>query len=196
MAKGRVAYAGRARLCIVGLFAAVLLQVPALHAENDDYSHFERAKNAFDAGEYKEAVSRFDALLKKQPKNAALVLECHKFIAVSYLFVGDKVAAEHHLTELLTITPDYDLDPMMFPMEIVDFFQEMKTKNKKQLDALSLARAREEAQRKATEEAQRKAELEKLKRNVYLERTRKKNSRLVAVIPFGAGQFQNGHIVK
>ncbi len=165
-------------------------------ARADEYDLFVRAKNAYEAGEYKEAVSRFEELLERGLSNSALALECNKLLAVSYMFTDDRDAAELYFTKLLTISPNYRLDPMLFPIEVVDFFTEIKQKNEERLEALARARAEEDARQKVAEEAHRKAELEKLKRNVYLEREVKQNSLLVALMPFGAGQFQNGHTVK
>jgi hypothetical protein len=181
-------------LCAWGV--AAMTWPPPLSANDNEYQRFEMAMNAFNAGIYEEAATRFNALLKTETKNPALRLECHKFIAVSKLFVGDKESAEHHFTELLTISPEYTLDPLIFPIEIVDFFTEIKAKNKKQLDALALARALEEATRIAEEAAKRQAEKEALTRNVYLKKTVKKNSLVVAIIPFGVGQFQNREKLK
>jgi len=165
-------------------------------AQEYEYDLFNRARNAFDAGEYKEAVTRFKTLLKRDVKNQALRLECHKFLGVAYLFIDDKEMAKHHFSELLTIDPNYSVDPLMFPIEVVDFFHDVKRKSKSRLRALAQARAKEEMRRKAEQEKRQKAEFEKLRRNVYYERRRKTNSLLVAFMPFGAGQFQNGDIVK
>jgi tetratricopeptide (TPR) repeat protein len=162
----------------------------------DEYDRFTHARNAFEAGEYQTAVQRFEELLIVGVKNPALVLEIHKIAAVSYLFVGDKKSAEQHFIRLLTLAPEWDLDPLAFPIEVIDFFGEIRADNKDRILALSRARADEAARAREAEEVERLAELEKLKRNVYLERNRKQNSRLVALVPFGAGQFQNGHMVK
>ncbi len=166
------------------------------HATEDEYDQFVHAKNAYEAGEYEEAVSRFEKVFDAGLNNPALILECHKLLAVSYLFVGDNEAAERHFAKLLTISPDYVLDPMMLPIAVIDFFTNVKRKNQEKLDALARVRAAEEERRIAQEEARREAEIERLTRNVYLERTYEKNSMFVAFVPFGAGQFQNGHILK
>ncbi|MCP4602514.1 MAG: hypothetical protein GY847_18690 [Proteobacteria bacterium] len=188
-------YAQNRSRVVLAAIVALAVTWPLL-ARADEYSQFIRAKNAYDVGEYKEAVSRFHDLLEIGLSSKALALECHKLIAVSYLFVGDQEAAEYHFSELLTISPEYSLDPMMFPIEVIDFFTEVKGKNEDRLKALARVRAQEKKRRKAIEEANKKAEFEKLRRNVYLERTYKENSLLVAMLPFGIGQFQNGHTVK
>lgn len=162
----------------------------------DEFERFGWAKNAFDSGNYEESVSRFEKILKNEVSNPALVSECHMLLAVSYLFVGDKANAEFHFNELLTLSPDYSPDPLVFPIEVIDFFTEIKAKNKDRLAALVQARAEEKAKKEKAEQAKRKADMEKLKRNVYLERKVTENSFLVAAMPLGAGQFQNGDTIK
>ncbi|MDJ0761703.1 MAG: hypothetical protein QNJ97_01845 [Myxococcota bacterium] len=179
--------------------AVLLVSILSPHvtsAQEYEYSQFERAKNAYERGEYEAAVSRFESLLKSDLKNPALALECRKLAAVSYLFIGDRNAAEKHFTELLILAPTYELDPMLFPIEVVDFFVEVKQKAKARLEALQQARMRKIEEQKAEAAAKRAAELEKLRRNIYVERTTQQRSLLVAFMPFGAGQFQNGHTVK
>lgn len=184
----------RPLLWCAALAAATLVMPTAVGA--DEFDQFTRASNAFEAGDYAEAASRFEALLEGGLRNPALVLECHKLAAVSYLFVDDKEWAEHHFVELLTISPDYALDPMMFPIDVLDFFTEVKQKNDDRIEALARARAAEEARKRKAEEERRRQQAEKLKRNVYVERTRRQNLLLVAVLPYGIGQFQNGDNVK
>ncbi len=164
--------------------------------ETDEYDRFAIAKNAFDAGDYKEAVKRFETLLKDGLQNSTLVVETLKFLGISQLFIGNRNEAEEQFSKLLTKAPDYTLDPLLYPIEVVDFFTEIKQRNQKRLDELAKAKALEEAQKKAAEEAKKKIEYEKMKRNVYIEKETTKRSLLVAVLPFGAGQFQNHHRIK
>ncbi|MBW2537944.1 MAG: hypothetical protein JRI55_41045 [Deltaproteobacteria bacterium] len=175
---------------------ALATLVTAHSALADEFDQFTHARNAFEAGDYAVAASRFEALLEGGLRNPALILECHKLAAVAYLFVDDREWAEHHFIELLTISPDYTLDPMMFPIDVLDFFTEVKQKNDDRIAELARARAAEEARRRKAEEARRRSEAEKLKRNVYVERTRRQNLLFVAFLPLGIGQFQNGDNVK
>ncbi|MFO8074474.1 MAG: tetratricopeptide repeat protein [Polyangia bacterium] len=179
--------------CILVVAAAALSPAGALA---DEFEEFIKAKNAYEAGEYETAVERFEALLDGDPRNPALVNEAYKLMGVSYLFVGREEEAEKSFLKLLTRSPEYELDPMLFPIEVVDFFTEVKLKNDKRLAALAQARAAEKEAERRAEEKRRLAELEKLKRNVYLEKDREQRSLLVAVMPLGAGQFQNGEPVK
>ncbi|MCP4674272.1 MAG: hypothetical protein GY854_01895 [Deltaproteobacteria bacterium] len=193
--RARTSRYSRGLLVAIVALAAICRPATA-RATNDEYDQFVHAKNAYEAGEYKEAVSRFEKVFEAGLNNPALVLECHKLLGVSYLFVGDNEGAERQFAKLLTISPDYELDPMMLPIAVIDFFTSVKRKNQEKLDALARARAAEEERHIAEEEARRKAEIERLTRNIYLERSYEKNSMFVAFVPFGAGQFQNGHTVK
>lgn len=180
----------------VAALLAVALLAAAPPAAGDEFDDFTKARNAYEAGEYAVAVERFTALLAAEPRNPAIVLESQKLLGVSYLFVGDQAAAEAALLKLLALSPDFALDPMLFPIEVIDFFTDVKARNDERLAALSRARAAEEETRRQAEEERRLAEIEKLKRNVYLERDRRQRSWLVALLPLGAGQFQNDEPVK
>ena len=173
-----------------------VLAMPLRAVADDEYDQFAIAKNAFDAGEYQAAVHRFDVLLKSGLQNPTLVVEALKLSGISYLFIGNEAAAEVQFTELLTKVPEYSLDPLVYPIEVVDFFTQIKQKNQKRFAELAKAKALEEAARKKKEEDLRKAEFEKMKRNVYIERNVRTGSLLVAVMPFGAGQFQNNQKLK
>jgi len=182
---------GAAIACAVALSMLVPGPVSA-----DEFEDFAGAKNAYEAGEYETAVTRFEAILKGQPKNKGLVEETHKLLGVSYVFVGDTDGAEAQFIELLTADPGFSLDPLVFPIDVIDFFTSVKNRHGDRIATLARERAREEEARRREEEARREAELEKLKRNVYLERASRESSLLVAFVPFGAGQFQNEQPVK
>jgi len=189
-AKSAITRAGL--IALLGLGA--LLAPPPVAA--DEFDQFALAKNAFEAGEYEVAVARFEELLTADPKNPALILETHKLLGVSYMFIGNTVEAEANFLKLLTLSPEYELDPLVFPIDVVDFFTEIKQKNDERLAELARVKAAEEEARRRAEEEARRKELEKLARTYYLERSREERSLLVAMMPLGAGQFQNGEKVK
>ncbi|MCU0663696.1 MAG: hypothetical protein MUC50_15375 [Myxococcota bacterium] len=187
-----LAWASRTALLVV--VAAILPSVCA--AEEDEYSTFLKAKSAFDAGDYVTAAARFDGLLGSALSNPALAVECHKYAGVAFLFIADKERSERHFYDLLSLDPDYELDPLLFPIEVVDAFISVKSKNRERLEEIRRAKVAEEERRNAAQEAQRQSELAKLAQTFYVERAQKSRSLLVAVMPLGAGQFQNGHKTK
>jgi tetratricopeptide (TPR) repeat protein len=180
----------------LAFFGAIAIAIFAGEARADEFEDFANAKNAYEAGQYQTAVTRFEALRAANPKNKGLAEETNKLLAVSYLFLGNKTEAEKSFIEILTDDPDFALDPLIFPIDVIDFFSEVKARHAERLAALSAARAAEEEARRKAEEERLRIQTEKLKRNVYINREVQRRSVLVALMPFGAGQFQNGHKVK
>lgn len=187
-----------ASLLSLGFFAVVAAcWVSPAHA--NDFEDFENARSAYEGQDYAKAVRLFEALAGgdvPQLTNRSLVLESKKYLGASYLFLGRISQAEQEFTRLLRMDPGYLLDPLGFPEEVQRLFASVK----KQLDADRRAseeeRRREEQRvaREKTERAERErmrwAELTKL---AQVETVREVRSRWLALVPFGAGQFQNGH---
>lgn len=196
---GSVARALRARAAWVGLLAALALAwFVSTPARADDLSDFEAARARYERHEYARAVEAFRALVGSDPPriaNALLVLESRKYYAASLLFVRAKDEARTQFRLMLQQEPEYALDPLSFPTEVVALFDQVKEQVR-----LELAREREEsAQREAEAQRQaraaeqlRKSNLVRLRTLAETEDLLKQNSRWIASIPFGVGQFQNG----
>jgi hypothetical protein len=180
----------------IAIIGAAVLALSAGRARADEFEEFANAKNAYEAGQYETAVPRLEEIKAKQPKNKGLVEELNKLLAVSYLFLGNQTEAEKNFIEILSENPDFALDPLMFPIDVIDFFTAVKRRHAERLAALSVERAAEEAAKRSAEEKKSRLETERLKRNVYLGRETERHTILVALLPFGAGQFQNGQPTK
>lgn len=174
------------------LIPLVLLQAASVRAE-DAVVVFTNARNAFEAGAYEEAATRFNALLDRNIDNDALIIETHKYLGVCYIFLEDEQNAESEFLSLLNMDPDFKLDPLVFPIDVVDFFTSVQRKHSLRLEKIARAKNRAEEERKKAELKKRQEEIERLRTNVYYEKKIIKHSKLVAMMPFGAGQFQNGH---
>ena len=187
-----------ASLLSLGLFGVV---APCWvgHAHANDFEDFEKARSAYDAQDYAKAATLFEALAGgdvPQLTNRSLVLESKKYLGASYLFLGRITQAEQEFTRLLRMDNRYVLDPLAFPEEVQRLFLRVK----QQQDAFQQAteeetkRESERKQREATERAERErlrwAELTQLAQTETVHEVR---SRWLALVPFGAGQFQNGH---
>jgi hypothetical protein len=170
---------------------------PLVHA--DDLSEFELARSRYDRHDYARAVEAFRKLVGSDPPriaNALLVLESRKYFAASLLFVGAGSEARKQFRLLLQQEPEYALDPLAFPTEVVAMFDEVKAALRRDLDSkreAELSQQREAAQQAATAEQLRRHNLERLRGLAEEHEILTQNSRLVASVPFGAGQFQNGH---
>lgn len=180
----------------------VLLATSAAHAETEDeLAAFQLAMNAYDTGEYETAEDRFRELLQRDPplKNKALVFEIHKYLGATLMFLGRTEEAEEQFEALLRADPEYELDPVLFPTEVLDTFTQVKIRIADELAAIQAEKAQEEEAAQASKEAKKKAlkkKIEDAARPVYLTQTVKERALLFALVPFGVGQFQNGQTLK
>jgi hypothetical protein len=164
----------------------------------DPRTDLEKAHNAYAAHKYEDAESRLRALLDaktgtlKDPDNVA---DARMYLAATLIAEkkGDEAATTLDL--LLVERPDYQPDPLRVSLEAIDAFTDARTRNATRLAAIANERVRKAQEEKAKLEAERQkqalrlAMLEKLaSTEVVIER----HSRLLAWVPFGVGQFQNG----
>jgi tetratricopeptide (TPR) repeat protein len=187
-----------ASLLSLGLFG-VFAPCWASQARANDFEDFEKARSAYDAQDYAKAVKLFEQLAGgdvPQLNNRSLVLESKKYLGASYLFLGRISQAEQEFTRLLRLDPGYVLDPLAFPEDVQRAFNRVKkqleadrraSEEEKKREEARIAREREENARR---ERARWAELTQL---AQTEKVHEVRSRWVALVPFGAGQFQNGH---
>jgi len=178
---------------------AVLLACWTARVRANDFEEFEKARSAYDSQDYARAASLFEALAGgdvPQLTNRSLVLESKKYLGASYLFLGKLSQAEQEFTRLLRMDPGYLLDPLGFPEEVQRLFARVKQQLEAERRASEEERRREElrVQREKTERAERERERwERLTALAEVETVHEVRSRWVALVPFGAGQFQNGH---
>jgi hypothetical protein len=151
----------------------------------------QRGRNAFDRGEFKRALEIVHPLLYPEIRlpSENQIEQAHRILGVSYLFEKEQDKAAVEFRKLLQISPDYRFDPLLDPPEVVDFFNGVRREYGAELALL-------EAKRKEAELARQRAreECEKVRAGpTVIEKRFGRNSFLVSFIPFGAGQFQNGH---
>lgn len=181
------------------LSVATTIWCRALPTRADDLTDFEAARTRYERHDYPRAVDAFRALVGSDPPriaNALLVLESRKYYAASLLFVGAEAESRTQFRLMLQQEPDYTLDPLAFPTEVVELFDRVKEQVRRELDkAREAERSKQrEAEREAlAEEQQRKDNLLRLRSMAEVQQLRSENSRWIATVPFGVGQFQNGH---
>jgi len=184
-----------ALVAVLALFAA--LAPRAVHA--DDLADFERARAAYDAQRYAEAVQKLELLVggpTPRLTTRAIVLEARKYLGASYLFVARRADAERQFAALLADDPQYQIDPTSFPTEVREVFASVRTRLEREARLRAEAHERELAAERAAEAARLERERERLERLQELALTETflvEHSRFIAALPFGIGQFQNGH---
>ncbi|MBK8171090.1 MAG: hypothetical protein IPK60_12200 [Sandaracinaceae bacterium] len=168
-------------------------------ARADELSDFQHARSAYESQDHRTAVARFEELLGgdvPRISTRALILESRKYLGASYLFLTRRADAEHQFELLLRDDPQYELDPVAFPAEVIQIFTDVRTR------LVSEATRTEAARREREEAARREAadrlllERGRMDRLLSLageERVEVQHQRWIAWLPLGAGQFQNGH---
>lgn len=181
-------------VCLVLSMAAPLV---AWGAPADD---LRRAKDHFEYGEYEEARRVAEELLTRNVLAAdESLIEANRIVALAYLY-GDRQdrlqKAQAYFLQLLSIEPDYRLDPFFTPPAAVAFFDEVRTEHEERLAPIreqrrlaKQARAAEEAARRRFLEERRK---EQVDAGAGILRVVERRHLPVVFLPFGAGQFQNG----
>lgn len=154
----------------------------------------ERAKLAYQRGDYGQVVLLLRPLLYPQTLLAQeeQVLLAHKLLALSFYFEHDEAGAEQEFNLLLSLRPDFALDPVVDPLQAVAFLDDIRRRNAERLQEIRRRQAEEEQQRRIeAEQLQRQADAlaQQRSRRVYIERTIHKRFSLIDLLPFGVPQL-------
>ena len=165
----------------------------------DERSDFEKARVAYLKKDYVEANARFEAML--DPKSGSVktpdLIHEAQFCWGAVKFAQGDVVGAHALWErvIRDSNGQYNPDPLTYPSAVFNDYVNLRDSLRsaiieQQRRQAEQATAQREAERKERERLEaRVKELEKL---TALETIEVKGSRLVALLPFGVGQFQNG----
>lgn len=181
---------------VVAAVAAGVTLAPAARA--DAASDLEKAHNAYVAHQYDEAEMRLRALL--DAKTGTLVdpdkvADARMYLAATLMAEKKSDEANALLEQLLVDRPDYQPDPLRVSLEAIDALTDARTRIRDKLAALQAEKVRKAQEEKAKIEAERvkqQIRLQQLEQLAGTEIIEHPNSRLLAMVPFGAGQFQNG----
>jgi tetratricopeptide (TPR) repeat protein len=178
------------------LLVLLAVSVAAAPARADDATELERAKASYDAGRYAEAVERFREILNPGSPNAlhepTAVDRARAYYAACLIALGRSDEADAEIEKLIRGNPVYSPDPVAFPGKVVDRFIEIKSRLKVEIEAAARARTAIEQAAKAKTDRQQREYIETLQRLASEETVVVRHSRWIAMVPFGAGQFQNG----
>jgi len=186
------------RTTLTGL-VVVMMAAFALPVAADELSDFEAARRNYDRQSYEKAARGLESLVGgavPRARNPVVRLEARKYLGATYLFLAKDEAAREQFRLLLEEDPDYDIDQLAFPEAVVRTFQEVRAEVK---DELAKKRALEEARKQRERAAELEALISQQQRIQALEElaatetVEKVNSRWIAALPFGIGQFQNGN---
>lgn len=183
-----------ARLAL--LVAAMVLLAGVVRA--DELTEFEKGRNSYSGGRYEEAVERFAQML--DPSNAEalespqIIEQARMYRAAGLIALGRLSEADQEIEKILRTNPGAYPDPVIFPGVVLDRFTDVRGRIRQELEDKAREKARQERLRLEREKARQQRERErvlKLEQLAQRELHVVQNSRWVAVLPFGVGQFQN-----
>ncbi len=183
---------------LAALVIAVVVVAPArANPSRNAKEALDSGRTAYDRGDYGRAIDTIHPLLYPSIELGTEddVIAAHKLLALSYFFVNKQKDAENEVTSLLALRPNYQLDPIVDPPVAVRFFEDVRRRQSDRINALK-KRELEEHERQQREEERRTAEARAKAERIYVDRVVERHSRIIAMLPFGAGQAQNGQTGK
>jgi hypothetical protein len=184
----------RALAAIVALGAVLV----CASARADAQAELEKARLAYQAHAYEDVVDRVLPLLdpkSKEKLDIARASQARMYLGAAYFAQGRKEDATSVWAKLALDNDSFEPDPLAFPIDVVNTFIDTKQKMREEINARKAYEARLEAEKRAREELLRQHLVERqhiIEQMASEERITIVSRRLVATVPFGAGQFQNG----
>ena len=167
---------------------------PESKADQKPEQKLSRAKLAYLRGDYGATVGLLRPLLYPETLLAVedQVILAHKLLAISAFFEHDEAAAEQEFNLLLSLRPDFALDPVVDPLQVVAFLDDIRRRNTERLQEIRRRQAEEEQRKRTEAEAlQKQAEIlaTQRARRVYIERVVHRRFSVLDLVPFGVPQL-------
>jgi hypothetical protein len=182
---------------VVALLVFLATLAPAAEASANPSANpqasLEQGKLAYQRHEYGTVVDTVQPLLYPSIELGSedSVVEAHRLLALAFFFMKKMPEARHEVVSILSLRPGYELDPIVEPPVAVRFFQHIRREQDERLQEVRQRQLEEEEYQRKEIERKKAAAHAKAER-VFVERTVTRRSRLIALVPFGVGQAQNG----
>lgn len=176
------------------LLISLPLAVAAQEREPDDFELLQELRNQFREGNY-EAVERLAREIFETEPSMLVRAETHQYLGAAYEMLGRSEEAEEQFEELLTLQPQFMMDQAEFPTEVITLFETVRLRVQDRLRQIEERRRRAQEQERRERERRLREEQDRLfelSRTRYLVREAHRRHWVVTLMPFGAGQFQNG----
>ena len=158
-----------------------------------------RAKDRFEFGAYADAAGTLRQMLSRSPALPdAEAIDAYRMLAIAEYQLGDRTAARAAFVSLLSVDPDFALDPFLVPPPIVEFFDRVKKEHEPALAPLRDRKRDLREQQRLADEARRRLLAEETVRSGPPSKIVRVEDRIYLFnwMPLGAGQFQNGDRAK
>ena len=168
----------------------------ASEAHANDFSDFQAAREPYEAGNYAEAVVAFEALVGDVIRltDANIIRESRKYLGAAYVFVDRRADAEAQFELIVREDEHQRMRAATYSAGVVEIFDAVRERVRREIQAEAEAEAERERLAREAELELLRADSERLERLLELARTEsveRENSRWLAAVPFGVGQFQN-----
>lgn len=206
---GRRQWGHQAASAVLSLAAIVGLSWPAKLLAADP-QELELAKTRVDRGEYEEATKRLSVMLTASlppcgsgmERSGACRLTDPDLIdrargqyAIALTALGREAEADEQILAILRRDPGFSPNPAVFPQAVLDRFTRVRGEHRADLERITREQAEQERRARVAQQKAREAErrwLAELEQRAGELRIVEKNSRWIAMLPFGVGQLQNG----
>ncbi len=186
----------------VAAFAVAFATCIASFARADARADFELGRSLFGNGQYERAVAVFAPLLAEPPdprspearKQREIQQAARPLYAASLVALGRVAEADRIILEQLRDDPFYEPPAGQLPEAVMQRFLAVSSMHGGELEGLRQNILRERQEAILREQRERESKAASLRSGVATEDTELvRRSRLVALAPFGIGQFQNGN---
>ncbi len=173
--------------------------LPRQDGRLSDEAELARIAGLYEAAKYRECSDAVERLLDptghRTLRQAGIVENARVYWAACLLGVGDADAADAPLRAAIHENPQMKPpDSLVFPQPVIERFLKVRDSLVNEIRAAEQARilqAQREAQRRLQLQARDRDRMRELEKLASKETVIQKNSRAIAAIPFGVGQFQN-----
>lgn len=178
-----------------GICAALALALPP-RAAWADADTLKNAENTFEYGNYARSCELAESLLAAhQLTGERDLVAAYRIAGLSNFFLGRLAAARQQFVALLSVDPDYAMDPFLVPPAAVAFFDGVKRDNESLLAPIRERRKAMAEQQRLADEARRRLMEENLMHQFEpnqptLVKTVSVHPWAANFVPFGVGQFQ------
>lgn len=180
-----------AAISALTLWGAVASGQPASPAPSagpqriDPERALERANRAFTFGDYQAAVDDLTPAVEPEMRISGLREQARalELLGLCHWYLGQNDLSRRYFRRLILVNPDKTLDPRLVPPPIIEFYEDLRRDL-----ADDIKRSEAELRKRIEEEERLRQERSALIKEVSY----KENSQILAVMPFGVGQFQNG----
>lgn len=182
---------------VKGLALLLILAFATTAGADTVFDRFDRGKAEFEHKNFGNAISILRGLLYPavQLTKEDDIVKAREMLGLAYFYTGEEAKAKEEFTQLLYLRPLHRLDPFLVPPPAVAFFDQIWNDPAMKEKLEKIEKERKEKER--IEAAKKKEKPPKtFVRRIYLQSQEEHHSRFLTFLPFGIGQFQNGHNIK